>query len=185
MTNFKKQINLSIQIPMNKLLLSLWGIILCSPASAQEVPEYTKTVDGVIQTLYASISGEKGEPRHWEAYDQLFIPEARLIPTGNQENGQKMYKVYSPDEYKEDTNQFLVENGFYEEEIFRVTESYGPVTHLFSTYISKRSKSDPEPYNRGINSIQLYYDGERYWVVSIFWGHEPDNSPIPEQYLPN
>jgi hypothetical protein len=169
---------------MKILTLVSIQLLFLTVSLAQEIPEYTKTVDGIIERLYASISGEKGEPRDWEAFDQLFIPEARLIPTGNDDNGKKLYQIFTPGEYKENANQYLVENGFYEEEIFRVTESYGPVTHLFSTYISKRSKSDPEPFNRGINSIQLYYDGERYWVVSIFWGHEPDNSLLPEQYLP-
>ena len=160
------------------------AVLTILPGLAQEIPEYTKTVDGIIKKLYATISGEKGEPRDWEAFDKLFIPEAQLIPTGKNEQGNRSYQVYSPTQYRENANQYLVENGFYEEEIFRVTESYGPVTHLFSTYISKRSKSDQEPFNRGINSIQLYHDGARYWVVTIFWGHEPDNSPLPSQYLP-
>ena len=170
---------------MNKTVLLLTIVLLTiSTGFSQEIPKYTKTVDGIIKKLYASISGEKGEPRDWEAFDQLFIPEAQLMPTGKNEDGGRSYKVFSPDEYKENANQYLVENGFYEEEIYRVAESYGPVTHLFSTYISKRSKSDPEPFNRGINSIQLYNDGERYWVVSIYWAHEPDNGTLPQQYLP-
>ena len=171
---------------MKMTLIALALVILVAPATmAQEIPDYTKTIDGVIERLYASISGEKGEPRDWDSFDKLFIPEAQLIPTGNNDDGSKTYKVFTPTEYRENANQFLVENGFYEEEIHRVTETYGPVVHLFSTYISKRSKSDPEPYNRGINSIQLYNDGERWWVVSIYWAHEPDNSPLPKKYLPN
>jgi len=170
---------------MKKILISL-SITFCTIQAtfAQEIPEYTKTVDGIIEKLYASISGEKGEPRDWKAFDQLFIPEARLIPTGKNEDGGKSYQSFTPAQYKENANQYLVENGFYEEEIYRITETYGPVTHLFSTYISKRSKSDAEPFNRGINSIQLFHDGERYWVVTIFWGHEPDNTPLPVEYLP-
>jgi hypothetical protein len=170
---------------MKRILLTLsvtfWTI---QTSFAQEIPEYTKTVDGIIEKLYASISGEMGEARDWEAFDQLVIPEARLIPTGNNEQGGKSYQVFTPKEYRENANQYLVENGFFEEEIYRVEESYGPVVHMFSTYISKRSKSDPEPFNRGINSIQLLHDGERYWVVTIFWGQEPDNTPLPAQYLP-
>lgn len=169
----------------NALLTLILFLLTISTNMAQEtIPEYTKTVDGIIERLYASISGEKGEPRDWDSFDKLFIPEAKLIPTGNGESGDKSYTVSSPSEYKERANQYLVENGFYEVEINRVQESYGPIVHMFSTYISKRSINDPEPFNRGINSIQLFNDGERWWIVSIYWAHEPDNSPLPKEYLP-
>ena len=41
-----------------------------------------KTLDSTIKTLYAVISGEKGEARDWDLFRHLFHPEAKLIPTG-------------------------------------------------------------------------------------------------------
>jgi hypothetical protein len=38
-----------------------------------------------------------------------------------------------------------------------------------------------KPFMRGINSIQLFYDESRWWIVSIYWQH--DEHPIPEKYL--
>jgi hypothetical protein len=38
-------------------------------------------------------------------------------------------------------------------------------------------------FQRGINSFQLMFDGERWWVVSIMWEAEAPNRPIPEKYL--
>ena len=74
--------------------------------------------------------------------------------------------------------------GFYEIEIGSVTEQYGDIAHRFSSYASFRTEDpDEEPFNRGINSFQLLYDGERWWVLSIFWQHEPDAGPIPAEYL--
>ena len=37
---------------------------------------------------------------------------------------------------------------------------------------------------RGINSIQLMNDGERWWIINIFWMQESEEHPIPEAYLP-
>jgi uncharacterized protein YciI len=37
---------------------------------------------------------------------------------------------------------------------------------------------------RGINSIQLLYDNNRWWVVNIYWSQESKSNPIPEGYLP-
>jgi len=42
---------------------------------------------------------------------------------------------------------------------------------------------DPKPFTHGINSIQLFYDGARWWIVSIYWQHESTEHLIPEKYL--
>jgi hypothetical protein len=77
----------------------------------------------------------------------------------------------------------LEKNGFFETEIARQVEQYGGVVHAFSTYESRHKAEDPAPFVRGINSIQLFNDGQRWWVVTILWeGERPDN-PIPQKYL--
>ena len=60
-------------------------------------------------------------------------------------------------------------------------ERYGHVAHVFSTYESRRAPSE-EPFTRGINSFQLFWDGTRWWVVSIFWNDVNQAGEIPEQY---
>jgi len=55
--------------------------------------------------------------------------------------------------------------------------------HAFSTYES-RTEADGEPFARGINSFQLLNDGQRWWVVNIFWQAETGAERIPGEYLP-
>jgi hypothetical protein len=74
-------------------------------------------------------------------------------------------------------------DGFVEAEIGRVTEDYGLIAHAFSSYASFRSRADTEPFARGINSFQLMNDGERWWVVSVFWQQESPSFPIPDRYI--
>ncbi len=90
----------------------------------------------------------------------------------------------TPVEYAENSGAWLEENGFFEKEIYRVTESFGSMTHIFSTYESYRSASDEKPFTRGINSIQLMNDGDRWWVVNIYWTGEREDLTIPDKYLP-
>ncbi len=79
----------------------------------------------------------------------------------------------------------LEASGFFEREISRKTEAYGNIMHVFSTYESRRTADLSEkPFARGINSIQLLKDGNRWWVVSIFWDAERPGTEIPAQYLP-
>jgi hypothetical protein len=89
----------------------------------------------------------------------------------------------SPEDYVENAGAYLEENGFFEDEIGRTQEEFGPVVHLFSAYRSRRTLEDPEPFARGINSFQLYHDGNRWWIVTIYWTAEGPDLPIPERYL--
>jgi hypothetical protein len=144
-----------------------------------------KTLDSTIKTLYGVISGEKGEERNWELFNYLFAPEAKLVPSWKGEDGKIYHKYITPAEYQETSGKWLVENGFYEIEISRKVDTFGSVIQVFSTYESFHSKNETEPFMRGINSIQLLNDGERYWVMNIYWRQEADDNPIPEQYLPD
>ena len=78
---------------------------------------------------------------------------------------------------------YFEKNGFFEKEIARRTEQFGQIAHAWSTYESRHNANDPEPFMRGINSIQLFYDGNRWWIVSIYWQHESPEHPIPDKYL--
>ena len=40
------------------------------------------------------------------------------------------------------------------------------------------------PGPRGMNSFQLYSDGTRWCIVTIFWDAETADKPIPTKYLP-
>lgn len=173
---------------MKKFIASIFTILIFTAssiqaqASAEQRAKDVETVDNVIEALYASISGEKGEERDWERFRNLMIPEAQLIPTGRNAEGKNVYQVMSPERFIEVANNSFIEDGFYEYELHRDEQRYGRVVHAFSTYASKRSKSDAEPFNKGINSIQLFNDGDRWWVVSIYWAHESKDNPIPKEY---
>jgi hypothetical protein len=43
---------------------------------------------------------------------------------------------------------------------------------VWSTFESRHNAAEPEPYIRGINSVQLLKDGDRWWVVNVFWDFE-------------
>jgi len=79
----------------------------------------------------------------------------------------------------------MLEKGFYENEIHRVTEQFGNIAHVFSTYECFHNKDDEKPFMRGINSIQLMFTGNRWQVISIYFTQETEEYPIPEKYLEN
>ena len=150
------------------------------PAQSADVA----SVDAILGAVYEAISGPAGEARDWDRFRSLFMRGARLMPTfGPSEQGYGR-GVWSPDEYIERAGARLERDGFFEVEIHRVEERFGPIVHAFSTYESRRREDDPEPFARGINSFQLFWDGSRWWVVSILWYGETEAHPIPGRYVP-
>ena len=170
------------------LLLALFSFMLLVPAYAQETPTVpdplpadVESVDGIMEAVYDVISGAKGEARDWDRFRSLFHPNAKLIPTGCNLQGCGS-RWWSPEEYISTAGAQLEAGGFFENEIHRIEERFGQIAHIFSTYESRRTAADEKPFTRGINSIQLFNDGNRWWVMNIFWQGESPNAQIPTTY---
>lgn len=149
------------------------------PANVKDV----ESVDAIINSLYNVISGPAGEKRNWERMRTLFIAEGKLMATSKRQDGTMGKRVMTVEDYIAASGPFLEKNGFFEREIGRKTEQYGSVVHVFSTYDSKQKAEDKKPFMRGINSIQLWNDGKRWWIVSVFWQAETPDNPLPEKYI--
>ena len=141
------------------------------------------SIDGIIAALYDVISGPAGQKRNWDRMRTLFIPEGRLIPTGKRADGTSGRRVLNVEDYINTSGPFLEKNGFFEIEIGRTIEQFGNIVHVFSTYESKKTQADEKPFMRGINSIQLWNDGKRWWIITVLWQSESPDVPIPEKYL--
>jgi hypothetical protein len=155
------------------------------PAAATANAAYASDVasdDAILAALYAVISGDAGQARDWDRFRNLFHPSARLMPTAIRD-GRGVLTPLTPQDYVDRAGPNLVRDGFHEREIARRTESFGAVTHVWSTYEARRAQTDAQPFLRGINSIQLFNDGTRWWVVSVYWQAETPTLPLPADYL--
>jgi hypothetical protein len=140
-------------------------------------------MEAILTALYQVISGPAGQPRDWDRMRALFAPGARLIPTVYRVDSAPSLRVWDVEQYITLVGPRLESGGFFEREVARRIERYGGVVHVFSSYESRRASSDPTPFARGINSIQLWFDGQRWWIVTIYWEGERPGNPIPARYL--
>ncbi|MFT5142945.1 MAG: hypothetical protein ACI80V_000232 [Rhodothermales bacterium] len=172
---------------LSTLLASLFLVGTCLAQTPEDWPTAdqadVESVDAIMAAVYDVISGPAG-PRDWDRFRSLFQPDGQLIPIGSSPAG-TLPRFLSPGEYAELGAQMFSTRGFFEKEIHRVQEQYGPLVHLFSTYESHDTAESTEPFARGINSFQLVNDGSRWWVVNIFWQSETPALPIPAKYLPS
>jgi hypothetical protein len=153
------------------------------PAEAAADPADVETLDGLVEALYASISGPAG-PRPWGRFHSLFLPGAILMPASPRPDTLPPPPAFSPAEYRERVAGYFTENAFYEVESARQTHRFGTVAHLWSTYESRRDPGE-EPFARGINSITAVHHDGRWWVASIIWDAEREGNAIPPEYLPS
>ena len=150
------------------------------PATAPR-PEDVATIDGMIRAYYEVVSIAPGKPRQWARDRTLYIPDLRFVSVGFS-NGQPAVRTMDHQSYV-DSSDAVMAKGFFEKEIHRVTERFGPIAHVWSTYESRLIENGPVA-ERGINSIELFWDGKRWWIANAVWTGETKDNPIPPEYLP-
>ncbi len=157
------------------------------PGNPQGAAADTTSVDAIIAALYASVSHPDGQDPNWPRMRNLFLPVGMLVPP--KRANQDMFTVVDVDGFRDLFRQGMdaakqrgETNAFYEIEVARKLDCFGNVCQAFSTYESRRAPSDEKPFTRGINSIQLLNDGQRWWIASIVWDSERPGNPIPDQY---
>ena len=183
-----------LMLPAAGLRLSDGLVLTCRMETPDSIalpranPADVASIDAIITAAYDVISGHAEEPRDWDRERSLYLPGARLIPTAPASGatgapGELTPQVLDIEGYIARVEPYFAANGFFEKEVARKTEQFGQIAHAWSTYESRRHPEDREPFMRGINSIELFHDGARWWIVTIYWQHESSLYPLPSKYL--
>jgi hypothetical protein len=151
-------------------------------------PAEAASADAIIAALYTAVSHPPNEQPDWSHMRTICLKDAHFIPP-QRPTGEFVF--LSPEDFiarvgggiatraktKEDT-------GFVEREISRKMDCWGNICQAFSTYEGRHLATDAKPFVRGINSIQLVKDGNRWWIVNVFWDQESPEKPLTAAYLP-
>jgi hypothetical protein len=143
-------------------------------------PGDVDTVEHIIAAVYDVISGSAG-PRDWDRFRSLYYPGARMIPTRRDDKGGVAARISTPDEYATRSQDFFSKEGFFENSVANRVETWDKIAHVWSTYESRHAKGE-KPFARGINSFQLFNDGNRWWILTVYWESEDATHPLPEKY---
>ena len=128
----------------------------------------TQTVEAVIATMYQLISGRTTDARDWNAWKALHAPGARLIPIESEDDGSRVARIMTPDEFAESRSKFFLQHDFFEWETEREERRYGQLAHAWSTYEAAHEPGG-RVIRKGVNSFQLWNDGNRWWILSAAW----------------
>jgi hypothetical protein len=135
-----------------------------SPALESDV----STLDGILHALYEVLSGLAGKSRDWDRYRSLFVEGARMMPVVAAGVEKPHARQLTVEDYIRRVEPIFAVEDFWERETSRQTEIIGRIAHVLSRYESLRDPNGP-PFEHGANSMQLFYDDSRWWVVSIMW----------------
>lgn len=148
------------------------------PARTEDV----STLEGIVKASYDAISGGVGAPRDWGRDRTLFDPESRSVAVEvDPKTGAITTKAKSEQDFADEADAWMVKNGFTERELAHVIKRYGNVATVLSSYEGKTAAG--KLVSRGVNIFQLYFDGKRWWILSMVWDEERPGNPIPPELL--
>lgn len=152
------------------------------PKLPQEKRPKAKIVDvnspaAIVDAVYDVLSEPAGKMRDWDRLRSLFLPTADLVFI-DQMGGKVQKQTLTVEEYIENWRSYS-QPYFREQIIHRVSERFNNIVHVFATFENYQSP-DGKVNERGLTSYQLWYDGNRWWIVNLL---EQDGDPIPEHYF--
>jgi hypothetical protein len=148
-------------------------IIVAALLQTPQVPNVNlddvKSEDAIIKSLYSVISGPAGEKRNWDRFRSLFAPKGSLAAVVKNRTGKMVSVNMTPEDYITRSGPYLEKNGFFERETKRKSMRSIDLVSVLSEYESRNKIDDRKPFESGTNSIQLYFDGSRWYIHSILW----------------
>jgi len=167
------------------IVITLSAVLHCGFSYGQVTTKYgdnVSTLDGIMKAYYAVVTVKKDEKVSYERDSLLHISNAGVGMVHINKNGKPVLEYVTLKEYHKRADPSLEQNGFDEREISRKVEHFGSIYHVWSTYESRMTADGPVT-DRGINSIELYFDGQRFWITSWIFDEERKDNPIPKAYL--
>ena len=141
-----------------------------------------KNIEDIVKELYSAISFKQSSEINLDRFKKLFKPDTRLIYFSKNSVEQLKLETFVI-RLKEQIDKGNIKS-FYEYELTKTIDEFGKIANVFSTYEAKDSPESLKVLQRGINSIQMIFDDDRWWITSLMWFNEDSKYEIPEKYLP-
>lgn len=128
------------------------------------------SLDEIVQALYDCISFKENSKPNLDRYRTMFIPSAQFIrvsPDGIMNMDLEGFISF----FEERIDSGAIKS-FYEAETSRKTNTFKNIAQVYSAYRKAYNSDNPTEFSEGVNCMQLYFDGERWWVTSVVWEDE-------------
>ena len=160
-------------------------LLLLTPnfAQAQVDTSALKTPEGVAAKMLEFISFEKDEVKEWDEFRNLFLPGAHTLALRPQ-NGQSLRRQLSEmnlEEFVRYAGPGYAKTGFEEYVIGLDVKEFNGIASVFQSFYCKSLDGSYEA--RGVNSYQLVFLNERWWIANMMFTNESEEVKLPNELL--
>ena len=164
----------------NVLIVSCFLFISVSILGQNNNSKYQKdveSIDAIITAYYDIISGTADEPYQFDRDEFVHVPNVQItrIDGDGKVDKHSLEAEYIPFALTGKIDMFEIELG-------RTVETYGNIAQVWSAFEIRSEKDTPSDF-RGVNSIQLIYSENRWWIASWTCQMESAKFPIPKHLL--
>lgn len=161
------------------LVLLLPGAILAQEVMTANL-EKLESIDGTINEMLRVVNGEKGKERNWKAFKGLFLQSCNFtVYYGDPETPFETASVEDMIEFMQDD---YYDSGYKEEVLNRRIEEFNGIAHVFEVVLHTEPDGNKV---RGLNSYQLIYGKNRWYITNVIWTSESKENTIPSTFLRN
>lgn len=157
-------------------------LIFIQSTFSQDYSKDTETIESTMTAILDVISGPAGKKIDVARFRNLFRGDVKFHIRSKNKDGQLIVRESSVEDYAKNIMPRIEAQDFFETVGNLKIDRYGDIAQVFMVYETRRT-ANGEPFDKGINSFQLVYDQNRWWVVSLMWQAESSGVPIPKKYL--
>lgn len=165
-----------------------WVGSLDAQVGRQQVPldEAARTPGGLVEALYRMVSFGPGPEPDWEMFRDVFLENAIIVFSPR---GTRPMRAMGVDGFIQDWRDFfrdaeLEDKGFFETIAAMKVDQFGGLAHAWVIFEPRIGEASPERQIRGLDSIELSYDGRRWWIAAITTDFEGPGHKIPPDLVP-
>jgi hypothetical protein len=149
---------------------------------AQDIEQAAQTPAGLVEALYGMVSFGPGPEPDWEMFRDVFLADAIIVFSPSRTRPMRPMSV---DGFIQDWRDFfrdaqLEDKGFHETITALEVTEFGGLAHAFVIFEPRIGSEPPPRPQRGLDSIELSHDGERWWIAAITTDFEGPGKTIPE-----
>lgn len=166
---------------MKKTVLGFIGLFLCSAVIGQTLDDKyqkdVKSIEAIIDAYYDVISGSSEDPWQFERDKFLHSVNAVIIRLDDQENAtfNSLEAEYIP-------MGLHPREDLYEIELKREVRHFGNIAQVWSAFDIRTDQEVPTNI-RGLNSIQLHCENDRWYIDSWTVQMESIDNSLVEDFL--
>ena len=168
---------------MKKMFILFVSISICITSKAQIDTMALKTPEGICAKMLEFISFEKDEIKDWDEYRNLFLPSAQKMSFRFQpgEPLSRQVRSLNIEEFVRYSGPNYSKNGFEEYVIGVDVKEFNGIATVFQSFFCRTLDGSYEA--RGVNSYQLVFLNNRWWIASTMFTNETDQIKLPNDLL--